>query len=103
LSLTNKINLCLNIFVFIFENIYKKYPKASRAGDGMYMEGKVYQSLYGYSNKKSDLDKSVQLYQRMIESYPESKLADDAQFRIAEIYEKYKNDKSKAYIEFDKM
>ena len=86
-----------------FENIYKKYPKASKAGDAMYMEGKVYQSLYAYSNKESDLDKAVQLYHRMIESYPESKLADDAQFRIAEIYEKYKNDKSKAYIEYSNV
>ncbi|HCX88973.1 MAG: N-acetylmuramoyl-L-alanine amidase [Deltaproteobacteria bacterium CG_4_9_14_3_um_filter_44_9] len=86
-----------------FENIYKKYPKASRADDAMYMAGKVYQYLYGYSGKGSDLDKAIQFYQRMMESYPESKLADDAQFRIAEIYEKYKNDKSKAYIEYSKV
>ncbi|MBI4620913.1 MAG: N-acetylmuramoyl-L-alanine amidase [Desulfobacterales bacterium] len=86
-----------------FENIYKKYPKASRTDDAVYMAGKVYQSLYRYSNKESDLNKAIQLYQRMIESYPESKLADDAQFRIAEIYEKYKDDKSKAYIEYSNV
>ncbi|MFH2011175.1 MAG: N-acetylmuramoyl-L-alanine amidase [Pseudomonadota bacterium] len=86
-----------------FENIYEEYPEASRADDAIYMAGKVYQYLYGYSNREADLDKAIQLYQRMIESYPKSKLADDAQFRIAVIYEKYKNDKSKAYIEYSQV
>ncbi|MFH1624229.1 MAG: N-acetylmuramoyl-L-alanine amidase [Pseudomonadota bacterium] len=86
-----------------FEEVYKRYPKGKRADNAMYMVGKIYQQLYGYSNKESDLDKAMQFYGRVVKRYPESNVADDAQFRIAEIYEKYKGDKSKAYTEYSKV
>ena len=86
-----------------FEEVYKKYPQSSWADDAMFMEGRTYIFLYGYSGKKSDLKKAIQLYRGLIAKYPKSKFSDDAQFRIAVIYEKYIKDKSKAYTEYSKV
>jgi N-acetylmuramoyl-L-alanine amidase len=86
-----------------FEKVYKNCPKSSRADDAMYKVGNLYQDLYGYSNRNSDLDKAIQTYQRLIKRYKRSKMADDAQFRIADIYDRHKNYKTKAYIEYSKV
>ncbi len=86
-----------------FEKVYKSYPEGSKADDAMYMIGKIYLYLYGYSGRKADLDSAIRGYQIMIKKYPKSILADDAQFRIAGIYDKYKNDKSRAYKEYAKV
>ena len=86
-----------------FEEVNKIYPKSFRADDALYMAGKIYLHLYGYSSKKSDLDRTIRFYNRLIKEYPKSKMADDAQFRIAWIYEEYRNDKSRAYIEYSKV
>ncbi|MDY6853525.1 MAG: N-acetylmuramoyl-L-alanine amidase [Thermodesulfobacteriota bacterium] len=86
-----------------FEKVYKKCPRSSRADNAMYMVGNLYQDLYGYSNRNSDLNKAIRIYQRLIKTYQRSKIADDAQFRIAEIYDMHKNYKTKAYIEYSKV
>ena len=86
-----------------FEKVYKKCPRSSRADDAMYKVGNLYEDLYGYSNRNSDLDKAIQTYKRLIKRYQRSKIADDAQFRIAVIYDRYKNYKTKAYIEYSKV
>jgi len=86
-----------------FKDVYKRYPKGSKADDAMYMVGKIYLYLYGYSNKGSDLDEAIRSYRMLIKRYPKSKLTYDAQFRVAVIYDKYKNDKSKAYVEYSKV
>lgn len=86
-----------------FEEICRRYPNGSRADDAMYMVGRIYLYLYGYSERESDLDEAIRFYRRLIKRHPKSKLADDAQFMIARIYEKYKNDKSKAYLEYSRV
>lgn len=86
-----------------FEKVYKKCPRSSRADDAMYKVGNLYEDLYGYSNRNSDLDKAIQTYQSLIKRYRRSKIADDAQFRIAVIYDRYKNYKTKSYIEYSKV
>ena len=86
-----------------FEEVFKKYPKSSWADDAIFMAGRTYIHLYGYSGKESDLRKSVKLYRGLVKKYPKSKFSDDAQFRIAVIYEKYIGDKKQAYTEYSKV
>ena len=71
-----------------FEVVYKKFPKSAEAPKALYMMGKLYYGLYGYSLLKDDLLQSINEYRRVVTKYPKSNLADDAQLFIAEIYEK---------------
>jgi N-acetylmuramoyl-L-alanine amidase len=86
-----------------FEVVYKKFPKSSKAPKALYMMGKLYYGLYGYSLRKDDLLQSINEYKRVVTKYPKSNLADDAQLFIAEIYEKKLNNKSRAYQEYEKV
>jgi N-acetylmuramoyl-L-alanine amidase len=46
---------------------------------------------------------AVGLYGRLVDKYRDHRLADDAQYRIGEIYYKYKKDLPQAYVEFLKV
>lgn len=86
-----------------FEVVYKKFPKSAKAPKALYMMGKLYYGLYGYSLRKDDLLQSINEYRRVITKYPKSNLADDAQLFIAQIYEKKLKNKSRAYREYQKV
>ncbi|UCF56917.1 MAG: N-acetylmuramoyl-L-alanine amidase [Deltaproteobacteria bacterium] len=63
----------------------------------------MFTKLYGYSGLQQDLDDALKLFRRLVEKYQDHRLADDAQYRIGEIFYKYKNDPSQAYVEFLKV
>ncbi|MFQ5900495.1 MAG: N-acetylmuramoyl-L-alanine amidase [Thermodesulfobacteriota bacterium] len=86
-----------------FERIHKRFPKSSKAPAALFMMGKLYYGLYRYSSRKVDILQSIDSYRKVITGYPKSRLADDSQFYIAEIYEKKLKDKKRAYIEYQKV
>lgn len=83
-----------------YDYIAKKYPKSPEAPLALYREARLYTYLYRYSGYKKDIEKALGLYRRVVEKYPSNSVADDAQYRIGEIYYKYKKDPAKAYVEF---
>lgn len=86
-----------------YELVQKRYPKSPEAPWALYKAGKMFMSLYKYSGKKSDLDEAIDYFERIVKGYEKHRLADDAQFKIGEIYYKYKKDYSRAYLEFLKI
>lgn len=86
-----------------FEVVYKKFPKSAKAPKALYIMGKLYYGLYGYSLRKDDLLQSINEYRRVVIKYPKSNLADDAQLFIAEIYERKLNNNTRAYQEYKKV
>jgi len=69
----------------------------------MYHSARLFTSLYTFSNKTKDLDTAIQLFKRLQNNYKTHSLADDALYRIGEIYYKYKKDPAQAYLELIKL
>lgn len=86
-----------------YKEIYTRYPGSNEAPWALYLSGRVYTRLYTYSGRPQDLDEAVALFKKVQAEYPKNRLADDAQYRIAEIYYKEKKDPIQAYVEFLKV
>jgi len=86
-----------------YEYLYTRYPKSDQAAWAIYRSAGLFSGLYGYSGRSKDLDEAVRLYRRVVDKYREHRLADDAQYRIGEIFFGYKKDPAQAYAEFSKL
>jgi len=86
-----------------YKSLYEDYAESEQAPWAMYYTAKMYAKLYGYSGLEEDLDKALELYGRLTEEYSSHRLADDGQYKRAEIYYQHKKDLSQAYVEFLKV
>jgi len=86
-----------------YEKIYNQYPASEQAPWAMYRSAQMYTKLYQYSLLETDLDKALEIYKKITEEYDSHRLADDAQYKMGEIYYEYKKDLSQAYVEFLKV
>jgi N-acetylmuramoyl-L-alanine amidase len=87
----------------LLKSVYGNDVSDSRADDALFMTGNIYARLYQSSHKKTDLSLAIDYLRRLIQRYPKSNLADDAQYRIAEIFLKLKHDRDQAYHEYSKV
>ncbi len=92
-------NRCLRQYQAIFD----ASPKSGEAAWALYFSGRMYAKLYRYSGLEDDLDQGIALFKRVVEEYPDHRLADDAQFRIGEVYYNEKDNPTQAYVEFLKV
>jgi N-acetylmuramoyl-L-alanine amidase len=86
-----------------YEKIYNRYPKSDEAPWALYHSASLFTWLYTYSGKSQDLDQALLLYRRLTDEYEDHRLSDDAQYKIGEIFYKYKKDPTHAYVEFLKV
>ena len=86
-----------------YKGVYDRYPKSPSAPRALYQAADLYTRLYKYSYKSEDLDAAISLYRKLVAEYGSHFLADDAQYRIGEIYYRIKKDPSQAYVEFLKV
>ncbi|NDY41671.1 tetratricopeptide repeat protein [Dissulfurirhabdus thermomarina] len=69
-----------------FKAVYRAYPRAARvAPRALYMLGRCYHELYGYSRRRADLRSARQYFQILVRDFPGSGLADDAYYHIGRI------------------
>jgi len=69
----------------------------------MYRSAGMYTKLYKYSGREADLDKALEIYERVAKEYKDHRLADDAQYKRGEIFYQYKKDPTQAYVELLKV
>lgn len=86
-----------------YKKIYSSHPGTEQAPWALYRSGVLYTELYKYSGRSKDLDEAIGIYRQIVEGYKDHRLADDAQYRIGEIYKLYKKDYTQAYVEFLKV
>jgi N-acetylmuramoyl-L-alanine amidase len=86
-----------------YEKIYKKYPRSEEAPWAMFRAAGMYLGLNKYSGLEKDVNTALELYEKVTEDYPDHRLADDAQYRMGNIYYSYKKDMTQAYVEFLKV
>lgn len=86
-----------------YKKVYTGYPTSSQAAWALYRSAELYTGLYRFSALAKDLDEAIALYRTLIDKHKDHALADNAQYRIGEIYYNYKNDPTQAYVEFLKV
>ncbi len=72
-----------------FRKVYLSYPDDKDiAPRALFMMGRCYSELYGYSRRHSDIEEALERYQVLTERFPDSRLADDALYEIGQIYKR---------------
>jgi N-acetylmuramoyl-L-alanine amidase len=84
----------------LYDKVYTRFPKSDEAPWALYKVGRLYTKLYGYSGLEKDLDSAIESYRKIVADYQNHSLADDAQYRIGEIFYDQKDSPSQAYVEF---
>jgi len=79
-----------------YDAVAREYPSSNLAPKAVYMKGKLYEQIYGYFSKKTDLEAALNAYQSVVKKYPDSTIADDALYKQAKLYEVKLGDKEKA-------
>ncbi|MBW1804657.1 MAG: AMIN domain-containing protein [Deltaproteobacteria bacterium] len=86
-----------------YKKIYTRHPDSDEAAWAMYHSARMYLGLHRYSGWQQDLDESIRIFRKLAATYPKHRLADDAQYRIGELYYVEKKDPTQAYVEFLKV
>jgi len=89
--------------IALFQKIVRQHPGHKRAPQALYNIGKLSHSLYKWNHKQRWLNQGITNYRALVENYPKVRLADDAQFQIAVIYEEYKKKPRQAYLEYQEL
>jgi len=84
-----------------FQKIAKLDADGKLADKSLYLVGQCYHRIYDLSHKPEDLSSAVDNYRSLIQKYPSSPLADDAQYLIGVLYIAHNPDQ--AYIELSKV
>ncbi len=86
-----------------YEKVYKTFPNTGEAARALFGAGELWAYLYRYSSRDSDIDRAISLYRELVKRYKDHNLADDAQYRLGEIFYRDKKDPMQAYVEFLKV
>ncbi len=86
-----------------YQGVAKAYPKSDPAVWSLYRSAELYTGLYRYSGSAKDLDEAITLYRSVADKHKDHPLADNAQYKIGEIFFKFRNDPAQAYVEFLKV
>ena len=65
-----------------FYDSYRTDPAGPKAAAGLFMTGKLYADLYGYSDRKSDLMAAHTIYERVINKFPDTRYRAKAELLI---------------------
>lgn len=84
-----------------FYSIYKNHSSSSKAPNSLFLSGKMYEEMGERFGSRDDLDTSIEYSRLFVRIYPDNRLADDAQLRVARIVEK--RSKHDAYPEYEKV
>lgn len=83
----------------LFSQVYKGDPTGPLADKALFWKGRVAHGSYRQFKRKTDFNEALDLYRRLINHFPKSRLADDGQMVIAQMYED-EGDLQQAYLEY---
>ncbi len=83
----------------LFKAIYKKYPRAAKTPEAIFMSGQLHGDLYNRYHRKVDKQSALTVYRVLVRTYPNHSLADDALYNSAELRLK-DGDKAEAISDF---
>ena len=84
-------------------NLFKQHAATPEGARYLYRMGRLQSLLFSQTKRQTYLDQAIDSYRRLIKRYPNSSLADDAQYNIGLIYLHDREEKVDAYVEFLKV
>ena len=87
----------------IQSELFKRHASSPEGARYLYRMGRLQTMLYDKTGRQTYLDQAIDSYRRLVKRFPDSSLADDAQYNIGLIYFHDRNDKVDAYVEFLKV
>jgi N-acetylmuramoyl-L-alanine amidase len=119
LSLLERADLCLdeilksskkkkfrhnwNRCIEIYEKIVKSFPNSDEGVEARFALGRLYAEMYKVSRRIGDLDEAIRWYREVVERFRSHPIAEDAQFEIAMLVNRYRDSPTQAYVEFLKV
>lgn len=82
-----------------FARIYTTDPRGPYAAGSLYWMGRIHAGAWRQFKRETEFNEAVDALKRLIMHFPNSRLADDAQFLIGALYED-SGDKKQAYLEY---
>jgi len=83
-----------------YRQVFEKFP-ASRQGEQSLMRaGELFTLLFRWTGREGDLNQAQNYYQRLVQTFPRSNLADDALLAIAYLYLDHFQDPAQAWLRF---
>lgn len=82
-----------------FARIYTTDPQGPYAAGSLYWMGRIHAGAWRQFKRDTEFNEAVDALKRLIMHFPNSRLADDAQFLIGTLYED-SGDKKQAYLEY---
>jgi len=82
-----------------FARVYTAAPKGPYAPGSLLWMGRIHAQAWRRFKRQEDFDRAVDLYKRLVNHFPDSRLADDAQLMLAGLYEEAGQPKQ-AYLEY---
>lgn len=67
-----------------YQSVYEQDPGGPWAAAGLYMSGKMYEQLAEFSGRQSDKQAALEIFERIVESFPESRYREKAAREIAD-------------------
>ena len=68
-----------------YQSVYEQEPGGPWAAAGLYMSGKMYLQLARFSGKQSDKQEALEIFERIVEKYPNSRYRQKAGQEIANL------------------
>lgn len=82
-----------------FARVYTANPRGPQSPGALLWMGRIHAQAWRRFKREDDFDQAVDLYTRLVNRFPDSRLADDGQLMLAGLYEEA-NDPKKAYLEY---
>ena len=79
-----------------FRRIYLQNPRGPLAPACLYMMARTYRQMFQRFHLPIDLDEAINSYQQLVSRFGNNRLADDALFAVATLYEREKKDPERA-------
>jgi len=80
--------------------LFKRQAATVAGAKYLYRLGRLYTLLHHQTQQPAHLEAAIDHYRRLTNHYPQSSLADDAQYQIGRLFLEEKKDKVSAYAEF---
>ena len=86
-----------------YQGVIDRFPSSRQAAQSQYLIGRLYSDMWEVSRISDDVDSAIAAYRLVTTQYSSSRLADDAQYAIGELFLERKGDRSRAYVEFERV
>jgi N-acetylmuramoyl-L-alanine amidase len=85
------------------EKVIEQHPHSPQAAQAQFLAGRLYEEMSEVSRISDDVDSAIDAYRKVVKDYSNSPAAPEAQFRIGSLFLDRRQDRTGAYVEFERV